>query len=767
MKLVIVESPAKCSKIASFLGQEYCVKASFGHIRDLDKGLQAIDVTNGFKPSYIITPSKKKVVSELKKFAKKADEVIIASDLDREGEAIGYHVAKVLRLSTKTTKRIVFNKITKKAVQEAICSSRTLDMNLVYAQQARRILDRLIGFTLSPVLWKYVRHSLSAGRCQSPAIKLIQEKEDDISKCTDSSSFVFTADFYVEKGTRIMLPAQFTHTVQTPEESHRFLELCSESVFTITSIKITKHKNNPPPPFVTSTLQQSASSTLNISPKETMQIAQKLYEAGLITYMRTDSTELSSECIGRCKEYILEHFSEEYHKVRQYKSKSKNSQEAHEAIRPVHVEQKSIEGQWTSRYKSLYSLIWKRTMASQMASKCSEKKTFTIGVVDTEYEAESTCIRTTFPGYSILYESSKTETEGKRWSDISPIQVNDCVQYQKIVGTQSFKSPPSRYTEASLIKALEKKGIGRPSTYSSILSTIMDRSYVQKRSSAGVKKEQYILSLKPDKGIESSVKKIIVHREKNKLFLTDMGRDVSTFLNTHFRKIMDFKYTSEVEEELDKIAKGEIKWDIVVSELYKNMMSKVQNISAEPKKKTGSSYERQLKGLGMYNNKNVYIFQGKNGIAVQWGEDKQKDTVYYRLTFPENEEKLLEDVELKDTLYLFEYPKSVGEYQKYPIHIHKGPYGIYLKYRSNNYGIPKDKPVVTHDEAVKIIEESIKKKRHLGNDIYIINGPYGFYINHGKSNRSLPKEYDPENISLEEATHILSQPKKKWKRNKK
>tara|TARA_B110000285_G_scaffold57803_1_gene66069 strand:+ start:375 stop:2687 length:2313 start_codon:yes stop_codon:yes gene_type:complete len=763
MKLVIVESPAKCSKISNFLGPGYCVKASYGHIRDLSKGMGAIDIQNKFTPTYIITPSKQNIVRELRKEAKKATEVIIASDLDREGEAIGFHVAEVLKLDIRKTKRIVFNKITKSAVQEAMANARTLDMNLVFAQQARRILDRLIGFTLSPVLWKYVRHSLSAGRCQSPALKLIQQKEQEIQESvSDSSSFVCTADFVCKN---VNIPSKFTHGYQTVDQVREFLDKCPSSTFRISVINCTDHKNSPPPPFVTSTLQQSASTTLNIAPKETMQIAQKLYEAGLITYMRTDSKELSPECLTEIEEYITENYSDTYFKMRKYTSKSKNTQEAHEAIRPVYVDNPKIEGEWSSRHKSLYSLIWKRTMASQMSDKLSEQKHITVEMKTEKNEifnSNSTFQKTTFPGFSILYEKVDTKTD--KWDEAMVLVQGDAVEYTSITGTQTFSSLPPRYTEASLIKTLEKKGIGRPSTYSSIITTILDRSYVEKRSSAGVKKDQYVLTLSKSK-IKEEKKKVTIHKEKNKLFITDIGMEVSLFLDSNFDRIMNFKYTSDVEDDLDKIAQGEAEWSDVVQKLYDHMMSNVDKITAEPKNNGSSKkFEKQSRLLGEVQNKCVYIFQGKKGKVIQWGESDIDGTQYYILSIDEEDDTQIEDVQLSDTLYLFLYPKQIGTYEKNPISIHKGPYGLYLKYKSSNYSIPKDKPILTEKEAIVLIVEQVGKKKHLGGDIYIIKGPYGFYINKGKTNRSLPREYDPKTVSVEEAKHILSQPRKGYKK---
>lgn len=778
MKLVIVESPAKCKKISSYLGKDYIVKASYGHIRDLGKGLEAIDISNNYLPKYIITPSKKKVVSELKKYAKKADEVIIASDLDREGEAIGFHVAIVLGLDVNTTKRIVFNQITRKAVQNAIDNPRLLDRNLFNAQQARRILDRLLGFTVSPVLWKYVRHALSAGRCQSPALNLIYDKKKEILSKTNSLSIFSIQGEFNFTDINVELPAQFTHTYQTENEASNFLRRCKTAYFDVSKIKISSHTNNPPPPFITSTLQQSASSVGNIPPKSCMQIAQKLYEAGKITYMRTDSTTLSNSCMTDCEKYITENYSSSYFKKRVYKQKQ-NSQEAHEAIRPVYIDEKELVGEWSSSHRLLYGLIWKRTVASQMASKKSEKKTITIGMyepvnsneenndyTESKEKAIGSCTRVTFPGYTILY--AKEDSGIELWNKLENIKEEDELERISIIGTQTYSSLPPRFTEASLIKMLEKKGIGRPSTYSNIISTILDRDYVVKKSTNGIEKEQIKLILHKNE-IKREEKKIKINKEKNKLFITPIGEEVALFLNDWFSNIMNYAYTSDVEKELDKIASGSLLWNKVVHNLYISVMNSIQNITAEPKKKTKNGhYERNTRLLGEYNDMNVYVFQGKKGIIVQLGEEKDKkssNASYYILETPDHKD--IEDITLEDTLCLFKYPQKIGEYKNKTLQLFKGPYGLYLKWNKQNYGIPKDKPILTQDEAIEIIKSKENNKRHVGKNIYIIIGPYGPYIKKGKTIRSLPKSCDSKTINVEECEKILSMPKLKKKWNKK
>ena len=751
MKLVIVESPAKCKKIEAFLGSGYRVKASFGHIRDLDKGLQAIDVENGFKAKYKITKSK--VVSELRKMAKNAEEVIIASDLDREGEAIGFHVAWALKLDPKTTKRIVFNQITKSAIQKSLQEPRTLDYNLFNSQQARRVLDRLVGFELSPLLWRHIKTSLSAGRCQSPAVKLVADREHKIDEFNTESYFETRGEFQDEEG-QIELQGVFQNKYQDKIEAEKLLQACITAEFSICKFTKKESSHKPSPPFTTSSLQQEASSKLSISPKICMSIAQKLYEAGKITYMRTDSVELSKEAMGYIAKHVKEKYGEENYQKRIFKTKTKSSQEAHEAIRPVYVDEENLSG-FTEIESRLYKLIHQRTIASQMKASKSNVFQIIIDMSNREDVIESKIERLTFLGYLLVYGVELPPPD----TMIQFIKEGTKLKYNSISSTQKFTKPLSRYTEASLVKALEKKGIGRPSTFSNLISTIQERGYIIKDSRDGKKMDYAILTLLENK-IEETQKTLQFGKDKNKLFMSDIGKIVNQFLNKHFESIMDYNFTSNIEKKLDKIAQGKLQWNQVVGEVYHSFHPKVVELSNKEMKREKHLHKRLLgsntEGL------EVYAYLGKFGPVLQLGnyEEHQKN----RFTgIPK--EMSIKSITLQQALELLSYPKKIGEKDGEAMYIKKGSYGFYLNWKKINASLKEmteeEISMLTLKDAEKLLstkESSIIKT--FNKNISIRNGPYGHYIKSGKTNVSIPKNIIIEDLTLEKCKELLQNKKK-------
>ena len=730
--LVIVESPAKAKTIEKFLGKDYKVMSSYGHIRDLKKKEISIDLNN-LEPEYEIPDEKKKVVADLKNNAQKAKKVWLASDEDREGEAISWHLCEVLGLDEKNTNRIVFHEITKNAILEAIEHPRHLDMNLANAQQARRMLDRLVGFNLSPVLWRKVKPQLSAGRVQSVAVRLIVEREREIQNFKSEPYYRVTATFLID-GQEVK--AELDQRFSTHEEALAFLEKCKDTKFTIDSIQKKPLKRTPAPPFTTSTLQQEAARKLGFTVSQTMMVAQRLYENGHITYMRTDSVNLSKLCIGTAKETVTKLFGKEYSKSRNYTTHSKGAQEAHEAIRPSYMENQTIPG--TAQEKKLYELIWKRTAATQMADAELEKTTVHIGPFVATGEV------VTFDGFLKVYTPSNNDDETENEStNAMPagIKKGMVVEAKDIVSTQRFSQSPMRYTEASLVHKLEELGIGRPSTYAPTISTIQQREYVIKGDKKGEERKYTIDTLVGQK-ISTKTKKETTGNEKGKLMPTDIGMVVTDFLMEYFPTIMDYNFTANVEEEFDSIAEGKMDWHKMLKKFYKDFEPTVEKtIKTRSEHKAG---ERVL-GDDPKTGKPVLVKIGRFGPVVQIGsaDDKEKP-LFAQLP----KEKSMEALTLEEALELFKLPRTLGEFEGSDISIGTGRFGPYVLHNKKYVSIPKgtDPMEITYEEAVALIQGSRKaeQQRHLKSfeedpKLEVMNGRYGPYISYDGKNFRLPK----------------------------
>ena len=740
--LVIVESPAKAKTIEKILGKDFKVMSSYGHIRDLKKKEISIDLDT-LSPTYEIPDEKKRLVSELKKNAKAAKKVWLASDEDREGEAISWHLCEVLGLDEKNTNRIVFHEITEPAIMQAIEHPRHLDMNLVNAQQARRILDRLVGFKISPVLWRKIKPSLSAGRVQSVAVRLIVEREREIQAFKSEPYYRLGAIFtHIEAdGNKTDIRAELNVRFNTHKEAMDFLEKCQNAEFKVSSVSKKPHKRTPAPPFTTSTLQQEAARKLGFSVSQTMVIAQQLYENGHITYMRTDSVNLSSLCINASKKEIIEQYGEKYSKVRKYHTNSKGAQEAHEAIRPTYMSNIQIEG--TIQEKRLYDLIWKRTIASQMADAEIEKTTINIDIstADEQFIANGEII--TFDGFLKVYNVSPEEDEkNDETTNILPvIKENDILDYNEIVSTERFSLSPLRYTEGSLVRKLEELGIGRPSTYAPTISTIQQREYVQKGDKKGTERSYTIDTLKSGK-ISSKTKKEMAGADKGKLIPTDIGTVVNDFLMENFPTIMDYNFTANVEQEFDKIAAGKEDWTKEMKLFYKDFEPEVEKvINSRSEHKAG---ERQL-GIDPKSGKPVFVKIGRFGPVVQIGvaDDDEKPR------FAQLPAKLsMETITLDEALDLFQLPRTVGEYEGTSVVIGAGRFGPYVLHNKQFVSLPKgeDPLTFTLENAIQLIQEKRQQdqKRHIkafeeDKDLEVMNGRYGPYLAYKGKNYRLPK----------------------------
>ena len=740
--LVIVESPAKAKTIEKILGKDFKVMSSYGHIRDLKKKEISIDLDT-LSPAYEIPDEKKRLVGELKKNAKAAKKVWLASDEDREGEAISWHLCEVLGLDEKNTNRIVFHEITEPAIMQAIEHPRHLDMNLVNAQQARRILDRLVGFKISPVLWRKIKPSLSAGRVQSVAVRLIVEREREIQAFKSEPYYRLGAIFtHIEAdGNKTDIRAELNVRFNTHKEAMDFLEKCQNAEFKVSSVSKKPHKRTPAPPFTTSTLQQEAARKLGFSVSQTMVIAQQLYENGHITYMRTDSVNLSSLCINASKKEIIEQYGEKYSKVRKYHTNSKGAQEAHEAIRPTYMSNIQIEG--TIQEKRLYDLIWKRTIASQMADAEIEKTTINIDIstADEQFIANGEVI--TFDGFLKVYNVSPEEDEkNDETTNILPvIKENDILDYNEIVSTERFSLSPLRYTEGSLVRKLEELGIGRPSTYAPTISTIQQREYVQKGDKKGTERSYTIDTLKNGK-ISSKTKKEMAGADKGKLIPTDIGTVVNDFLMENFPTIMDYNFTANVEQEFDKIAAGKEDWTKEMKLFYKDFEPEVEKvINSRSEHKAG---ERQL-GIDPKSGKPVFVKIGRFGPVVQIGvaDDDEKPR------FAQLPAKLsMETITLDEALDLFQLPRTVGEYEGTSVVIGAGRFGPYVLHNKQFVSLPKgeDPLTFTLENAIQLIQEKRQQdqKRHIkafeeDKDLEVMNGRYGPYLAYKGKNYRLPK----------------------------
>ncbi len=756
--LVIVESPAKAKTIEGFLGKEFLVKSSFGHVRDLSKSKLGVDIENNFEPIYEISADKKNVVSELKKLSKDAELVWLATDEDREGEAISWHLAESLKLDLKKCRRIVFHEITKTAIQNAIEHPRSIDDNLVAAQQARRVLDRLVGFELSPLLWKKVKPSLSAGRVQSVSVRLIVEREKEIQEFKSTGSFRVTGLFHViHHGQPAAIKAELPQRFKTKEEAISFLEKCINADFFVENIETKPAKKSPAAPFTTSTLQQEASRKLGFSVSRTMLVAQKLYESGKITYMRTDSVNLSDTAVKMAKEVIETNFGKEYVQTRRYTTKSKGAQEAHEAIRPTYMN--VMEAGADASEKRLYELIWKRTLASQMSDAKLEKTNVTIGIntTDEKFMANGEVLK--FDGFlKVYFESTDDEDEEVQEGILPPLKINQPLDMDEINAQERFTKHPPRYTEASLVKKLEELGIGRPSTYAPTISTIQKREYVVKESREGEKREYDHLSLKNNK-ISTQKKSEITGTEKNKLFPTDIGIVVNSFLMEYFKGIMDYNFTAKVEKEFDEIAQGLKEWTKVIHEFYFPFHEKVEHTLETSEKFSG---ERKL-GKDPKTGKDVIARIGRFGPMVQIGHAEDEEKPRFAGL---RKEQSLETITLEEALDLFKLPRKVGQYEDKEIVAAVGRFGPYLRHDSKFYSLPKtDDPLTIEQErAIEVIEEKREKDRQKvikefkeNENVKILRGRWGAYLAAEGNNYKIPKDKDPEKLSLDDCLNIIKE----------
>lgn len=764
--LVIVESPAKAGTIQKFLGKDFTVKSSFGHIRDLQESGLSIDVEHGFTPEYVIPADKKRVVADLKKAAKEATTVWLASDEDREGEAISWHLFETLGLKKENTKRIVFHEITKPAILNAVENPRAINMDLVNAQQARRVLDRLVGFELSPVLWRKIQPKLSAGRVQSVALRLIVDKEREIQEFRSQQYYKVEATFNPE-GTsqKTLVKASLEKKLPDIETARELLKRCIGARFSVASIDKKEGNRFPAPPFTTSTLQQEAARKLRLSVSQTMSIAQKLYESGLITYMRTDSTNLSTLAINTAKEFICNNFGAEYSRPKQYKTKTKGAQEAHEAIRPTYIQNTTIEG--TPQEKKLYELIWKRTVASQMADARVLRTDIKIGFSNGDEKFIAQASQVLFDGFLKLYMESSDEPQQDDELVILPEMSIGQQMFEKGINADcKFTAAPSRYTEASLIKKLEELEIGRPSTYASIITTLTKaRGYVIKGDKAGEKHEVTNLSLKDGK-IAQVHKFETVGAEKGRLLPQDIGIIVTDYLSKNFPTILDYGFTAGVEEDFDRIANGEMAWNSVITEFYGPFHSKVDETLHN---KEYSHVSREI-GVDPKDGQMLVARFGQYGPYVQKGDGENKQ---YASLAPG---QLIESITLEEALKLFELPRNVGSYNGIDIICTKGRFGPYLKYGDKNVSLPRgvDPLKVDLDTCIRLVEDSLNKKtggiisEFTASDIQVIDGNYGPYIKHAGSNYKIPKGTDAATLTEEQCRQIIenSEPTGRKKRRK-
>ena len=752
--LVIVESPAKADTIQKFLGEGFTVKSSFGHIRDLSDNELSISVQDNFRPEYVIPADKKKVVADLKKEAKTADIVWLASDEDREGEAISWHLFETLGLKKENTKRIVFHEITKNAILNAINNPREIDMNLVNAQQARRVLDRLVGFELSPVLWRKIQPKLSAGRVQSVALRLVVDREREIINFKHEQYYKVEALFNPE-GTpeKTLVKATLDRRFPDMESAHAFLEKCIGASFTISDIEKKEGIRTPAAPFTTSTLQQEAARKLKLSVSQTMSIAQKLYEHGLITYMRTDSTNLSSLAINTAKQFICDNFGEDYSKVRQYRTRAKGAQEAHEAIRPTYIENTTIEG--TPQEKRLYELIWKRTVASQMADARVLRTDIKVASDKGEEKFNVQATQVLFDGFLKLYmESTDEPTQDDEIVILPEMKIGDRMFDKEITAECKFTAAPSRYSEATLVKKLEELGIGRPSTYAPTISTLTKgRGYIIKGDKTGEKHSVTNLSLK--KGAIKNVSKVeTVGAEKGRLLPQDIGIIVTDYLVKNFEQILDYGFTANVEKDFDQIADGLLQWNSVIQDFYSPFHTRVEETLSN---REYNNVSREL-GVDPTDGQPLIARFGQYGPYVQKGDGDNK---LYASLAPG---QLIESITLEEALKLFELPRTVGQYNGVDIICTKGKFGPYMKYGEKNISLPRgtDPLKIDLDTCIKLIEDSLNKKtggviaEFTESDIQVIDGSYGPYIKHAGRNYKIPKGQDATTLTEEKCKEIIS-----------
>ena len=758
--LVIVESPTKAKTIEGFLGKDFTVKASQGHVRDLNKNTLSVDIDKNFEPEYEIPDDKKALVAELKKLSKDADTVWLASDEDREGESISWHLYEALDLKKKDTKRIVFHEITKSAILNAIENPRDIDMGLVAAQQARRVLDRLVGYELSPLLWKKVKPALSAGRVQSVAVRLIVEREEEIKNFVQSSAYRVTAQFsFMKDGQEYTLAAELPTRFDTEEETRKFIESCVNAGYKVEGIEKKPATRFPAPPFTTSTLQQEAARKLGFSVANTMRIAQQLYESGKITYMRTDSVNLSSLALGMAKKEITENYGAEYVKTRQYQTKTKGAQEAHEAIRPTYLDQHTIKG--TADERKLYELIWKRTIASQMADAQMERTNVNIGISTNDKQFVATGEVILFDGFLKVYMESYDDDRAEDTAAIlPPIEKGTVLDMEKMEAQQRYTRHPLRYTEASLVKKMEELGIGRPSTYAPTISTIQKREYVTKGDVKGEPQTFKIITLKNNK-ITDKTGKENYGAEKGKLLPTDIGVLVNKFLIQYFESIVDYNFTANVEKEFDKIAEGKRQWNAMIKDFYKGFHKQIVSTTEHSGKFSGE----KMIGIDPTTGKKVYVKVGRFGPVAQIGDTEADEKPRFAGL---KKDMSIENVTLEEVLKLFDFPRSLGEYEGKEITVAVGRFGPYVKHDNKFYSLAKtdDPAMVDCDRAIEIINE--KRQKDLDNiirtfdqdpDLRVLNGRFGPYIAYKKNNFKIAKSVDPATLTYEQCMAIVEDPK--------
>ena len=760
--LVIVESPAKAKTIEKFLGKDYKVMSSYGHIRDLKTKEFSIDIEHDYAPQYVIPADKKKLVSELKSEAKSAEQVWLASDEDREGEAISWHLYEVLGLKPENTKRIVFHEITKNAILHAIETPRDININLVNAQQARRVLDRIVGFELSPILWRKVKPALSAGRVQSVAVRLIVEREREINEFVSEAAFRVIANFILPDGTTV-LKAELNRRLKDKKEVEAFLESCKNASFTIDDITTKPVKKSPAPPFTTSTLQQEAARKLGYSVSQTMMIAQRLYESGLITYMRTDSVNLSDLALGTAKEAIFETYGEKYYKFRQYHTKSKGAQEAHEAIRPTYIS--NVEAGSSSQEKKLYELIRKRTIACQMADAELERTTISVGISGQTERFVAVGEVISFEGFLQVYMESNDDTEKEQENGLlPPVKLHETLSLKDIVATERFTQRPPRYTEASLVRRLEELGIGRPSTYAPTIQTIQNREYVVKGDKEGVERAYTVVSLSKGK-IEEAEKTETVGADRNKLMPTDIGTVVNDFLMEYFPDVLDYNFTASVEKEFDSVAEGELVWTKAIDKFYKIFHPIVEATAAvKTEHKVG---EREL-GIDPKSGNPVFVKIGRYGPVVQIGAAHADDKEAPKPQFASlMKGQSIDTITLEEALKLFDLPRTVGEYEGKVMVAAVGRFGPFIRHDGKFVSIPKDlNPLtITAEEAIALIEgkrvkdeQRFIKKFEEDPEMEILKGRFGPYISYQKANYRIPKTVtDPTILTLEDCKKIIAE----------
>ncbi len=769
--LLIVESPAKAKTIEKILGEEFEVRSCYGHIRDLEKSDMGIDMKNKFLPRYIVPAEKEKVVKELKSMTKKAKEVWLASDEDREGESISWHLAEVLGLDPKKTKRIVFHEITAPAIKKAVENPRRINMDLVDAQQARRILDRIVGFELSPVLWRKIgmQKSLSAGRVQSVAVRLIAEREREINQFIPESIFKVSAIFSaldINKK-KVKFKAEGPQKLSTAGAAEAFLNSCKSATYTVKDIAVKDGKRTPSAPFTTSTLQQEASRKLGYSVSKTMLIAQKLYESGKITYMRTDSISLSETAIDAIKKEIKTSFGDKYYQPRKFKNKNESAQEAHEAIRPTYMNESKVDDADTNR---LYELIWKRTIASQMSDAQFEKTTAKIEISTNKETLTASGEVMKFDGFLKVYLEGKDDDDMEEDVDASdgeallpPLSKGQVVDFVDMTGLERFSRPASRYTEASLVKKLEELGIGRPSTYAPTITTIMKRNYVEKREKEGIKRNYQILKLNNKDEIKTETASEITGAEKNKLSPTDLGLVVTDFLKQHFEKVMDFGFTAKIEGEFDEIAAGNLKYSKMLEEFYKPFHETIDHTLETAERAKG---EREL-GTDPVSGKNVIARMGRYGPMVQIGhQDDEEKPKFAKLKASQS----IETISFEEAMELFKLPRTLGEFEGSEVTVNIGRFGPYAAHDKKFYSLNKemDPYTVQLDELAPMIAEKRKAKDERTIKVFekekiqLLRGPYGPYIKQGLRNFKLTKEQQEkvETLTIEEVKEIIEELKK-------